>query len=189
MRKLLCCVLFCAVAAFPAFAQMGGQGAPATDPLATGVKNAFKSVSGYLAASSTKMPEENYGMRAGTDTKVRTFGQIIGHVANANYLYCARAKGEKNPNTEDLEKTTAKADLVKALQASLDYCSDVYNSLTDASATAMVTINGRNGQQIQTPRLTILWQNVAHNNEEYGNLVGYFRMKDIVPPSSDRSGM
>ncbi len=81
------------------------------------------------------MPEEFFtGLRPGPQEEVRTFGQHLAHVASFNYLWCAQAKGEKNPNAgNNLEKTlTAKADILKALSDSFAYCDGAYNALTDA---------------------------------------------------------
>jgi uncharacterized damage-inducible protein DinB len=112
---------------------------------------------------------------------VRSFGQIIGHVAEDNYLICASAMGEKPPVT-DIEKTkTTKADLVKALADSIAYCGKAYGSLTDASGAEMMPFFGR-----KMARLSILDFNTAHDYEHYGNLSTYMRLKGIVPPSSEK---
>jgi uncharacterized damage-inducible protein DinB len=34
-------------------------------------------------------------------------------------------------------------------------------------------------------KVTVLAFNTAHNNEHYGNIVTYLRMKGLVPPSSE----
>ncbi|HUK31009.1 MAG TPA: DinB family protein [Candidatus Acidoferrum sp.] len=201
MKKLLCSVLLFELAAIPAFAQGGGGGAqtppvsasapqqraPVVDPLSTYIKGAFKSNSNYLIHSAEDMPEENYSMKLGTTPEVRTFAGMIGHVINANYVYCSRAKGEANPQTVNYETTAMpKADLVKAMHAAMDYCGPLYDALTDASAMEMVTpvaVPGRGPGQ-PYPRIQPLISNVIHNNEEYGNLVGYFRTKNLVPPST-----
>jgi len=193
MKRLPCSVLLFGLAVIPAFAQGGGGGggqqmAPPTDPLATYVKGAFKSVSNYLIHSAEDMPEENFNMKLGTTAEVRTYGSLLGHVINANFMYCSRAKGEANPNTINYETTPqTKADLVKAMHAAMDYCSPAYDALTDASAMQMVSppAGGRGG-----PSLRVQWliQNVIHNNEEYGNIVGYFREKNLVPPSTALRG-
>ncbi len=198
MKKLLCSALLFGLAVIPAFAQGGGGGAqtpppaggqamaPPTDPLATFIKGQFKSNSNYLIHSAEDMPEENYTMKLGTTAEVRTFGALIGHVINANYLFCGRAKGEASPNTTDYEHTPqTKADLVKAMHAAMDYCGPMYDALTDASGMEMVTPPaGGRGPGRPYPRIQPLIQNVIHNNEEYGNLVGYFRAKNLVPPST-----
>jgi hypothetical protein len=201
MKKLLCSVLLFGLTAIPAFAQGGGGGAqtppasgsapqqraPVVDPLSTFIKSSFKSNSNFLIHSAEDMPEENYSMKLGTTPEVRTFAAMIGHVINANYLFCSRAKGEASPQAVNYETTAMpKADLVKAMHAALDYCGPMYDALTDASGMEMVTpaaAPGRGPGQ-PYPRFQPLIYNVIHNNEEYGNLVGYFRTKNIVPPST-----
>jgi uncharacterized damage-inducible protein DinB len=190
MKKVLWSVLLCGLAAMPAIAQGGTGGggaqmAPPTDPLAAFVKGAFKSISANLIGSTEQMPETNYSMKLGNMPEVRTFGALLGHVVNANYYYCAMAKGEADPQTVDYEKTPQTKDqLAKAMHAAIDYCGTVYDSLTDATAMQMVTPQGPNGAGRPTLRVAILMRNVGHNNEEYGNLVGYFRAANIVPPST-----
>ncbi|HET9268090.1 MAG TPA: DinB family protein, partial [Vicinamibacterales bacterium] len=104
-----------------AFAQ-----APATPTPASWLRGAYTNISRYIPRAAEKMPEEHYGMRPGTQTEVRTFGQLIGHLANYNYLWCSQAKGEKNPAADqDLEKLPNKAALVKAVNEALTYCDGV----------------------------------------------------------------
>ena len=132
------------------------------------------------------MPEENYGMRPGTQTEVRTFGQQLGHVANFNFLWCSQAKGEKNPNAgTNLEKLTTKAEFIKALTDSFGYCDPVYAALTDASGAEMVDITQESGRQTRNLRMALLILNYGHNNEIYGSVVTSLRMKNIVPPASE----
>ncbi len=158
------------------------QGPPS---LSTWLKNAYTTNRNYLAKAAEKMSEADYAMRPGPQAEVRTFGQLIGHLANANYSYCSTAKGEKNPNQgNDFEKLTTKAELVKALNDALTYCDGAYAALTDASAMEPITIGAAN-RQTQVVRASRLIQNFAHNNEHYGNLVTYMRIKSIVPPSSE----
>lgn len=49
----------------------------------------------------------------------------------------------------------------------------------------MVDITLENGQQRRNLRLGLLTLNFAHNNEIYGSMVVYLRMKNIVPPASE----
>jgi uncharacterized damage-inducible protein DinB len=185
MKKYFGGVLLSVALAFSAAAQTAPPAPQPPVPLSTWLKNYYTGNRNNLAKSAEKMSEADYSMRPGVQQEVRTFGQIIGHVANANYVYCSRAKGEANPNKADFEKLTAKAELVKALNDALAYCDAVYDSLMDASAMETVTNTGANGRQSQAIRATFLIANVAHNNEHYGNLVTYFRIKGIVPPSSE----
>jgi uncharacterized damage-inducible protein DinB len=115
---------------------------------------------------------------------VRTFGQIIAHTAGANYVICAAAKGEKSPNAESaFDKLTAKAEILKAYDASVAYCDEVYKALTDRTAGETIDMPFGMGK---AARAQALIMNSGHLNEHYGNLVTYMRMKGIVPPTSRR---
>lgn len=170
--------------AIPAFAQ-NGQPAPA-NPLSTWLRNAYTNNRNNIVKSAEKMPEENYGMRPGSQEEVRTFGQQLGHVANFNFLWCSQAKGEANPNAgKNLEKLTSKADVLKALNDAFTYCDAVYKDLTDTSGMEMVDITQESGRQTRNLRMALLILNYGHNNEIYGNVVTSLRMKNIVPPASE----
>jgi uncharacterized damage-inducible protein DinB len=187
MSKLFILMLFGSLLAIPAAAQTGQQpGAGPANPLSTWLRNAYMGNRNTIVRSAEKMPEENYGMRPGTQQEVRTFGQQVGHVADYNFLWCSQAKGEKNPNAgNNLERLSTKAEFLKALNDAFAYCDGVYSSLTDASGLERVDITQESGRQTRNLRMALLILNFAHNNEIYGNMVTYMRMKDIVPTSSE----
>ena len=170
--------------AIPAIAQTDQQ--PPANPLSTWLRNAYMGNRNNIVKSAEKMPEENYGMRPGPQEEVRTFGQQVGHVAKFNYLWCSEAKGEKNPSAgNDPEKLTTKAELMKILNDAFAYCDGVYTSLTDASGMEMIDITQESGRHTRNLRMALLILNYGHNNEIYGNIVTYLRMKSIVPSSSE----
>jgi uncharacterized damage-inducible protein DinB len=150
--------------------------APA-NPVSDAVRSRWNTAKRNMLGSAKVMPADKYSFRP-VDT-VRTFGEMVAHVAGANYVFCARARGEKSPHTEDeFEKTaTTPAAILKALEESVAYCDAAYNALTDANAAEMVG----GGKQ---SRIAILMGNTTHNNEHYGNLVTYLRINGLVPPSS-----
>jgi len=83
------------------------------NPLSREAKDAYTTIKNDILKSAEKMPEENYGFKPAP--KVRTFGQILGHVAEEQYFYCSAVKGEQK--AADIEKTkTSKADLLAALR-------------------------------------------------------------------------
>lgn len=134
-----------------------------------------------LVASAEQMPDKDYAFKP-VDT-VRSFGAILAHVAGANYVFCASALGEKTPFAEDhFEKTaTTKAAIVKAVQDSVAYCDKAYQAATDQSIAATVPAPFGSGTQT---RASSLLGNTGHIQEHYGNLVTYFRIRGMVPPSS-----
>jgi uncharacterized damage-inducible protein DinB len=183
MNKICVIALFTALAV-PMFAQTGEQPA---NPLSTWLRNAYNNNRNTIVRTAERMPEENYGMRPGPQEEVRTFGQQVGHVANYNFLWCSQAKGEKNPNAgNNLEKLNTKAEFLKAVNEAFAYCEGVYNSLTDASGAETIDITQENGRQTRNLRMALLILNYGHNNEIYGSMVSYLRMKGITPPASER---
>ncbi|HXY08636.1 MAG TPA: DinB family protein [Terriglobales bacterium] len=178
MRKHLPTILLCLLAV-PAFSQ---EKQSADNPFSAINKRSYDRTKGILLRSAEKMPEENYSFKP-VDT-VRSYGQIIGHLADAQYLFCSTAAGEKNPDLK-IEKTkTSKADLIAALKEGIAYCDKVYDSMTDATATQTVKFFGND-----VPKYAVLSVNVGHNMEHYGNLVTYMRIKGIVPPTSEQGQM
>jgi uncharacterized damage-inducible protein DinB len=152
--------------------------APA-NPAVASVRLTHDSVKDYILRSVDQMSEENYAFRP--TPEVRTFGQIIGHLANDQYLFCAAALGEPNPEAkQDFEKTrTNKAGLSEAIRAAFKYCDRAYQ-MSDAQATKWQTIPAFGDRS----PLALLVLNAAHNDEHYGNIVTYMRIKGMVPPSS-----
>jgi uncharacterized damage-inducible protein DinB len=155
----------------------------AGDPVSQAIKNAWNGAKRNITESAEQMPEADYGFKP-VDS-VRSFGQILAHVAGASYVYCSAARREKSPFSEgDFEKTaTTKAAIIKAVSDANAYCDAAFNGLTDASAGELVQNPFGDGQ---FPRATALLNNTNHLNEHYGNLVTYFRIKGMVPPSSRR---
>jgi uncharacterized damage-inducible protein DinB len=130
-----------------------------------------------VVEAAKDMPEAKYGYRpiAG----VRTFGELIGHVAGSQEMFCAIALGRKPPAEDAVEKQANKKDaLVAALEKSNKSCEAAY-AQSDAATADKVDMFG-------TPRtrLAALIMNAMHDDEHYGNIVTYLRMNGMVPPSS-----
>ena len=176
MKKLLlssCCALVLSVS--PVMAQSANS-------MTDSIKGVYGTVKGYLTKTAEQVSEENYAFKPTPD--VRSLGALIGHVADANFMFCSIASGAANPmQGTSIEKTkTTKADLQKALAASFAYCDAQIATMTDAKGTTeMVDMFGN-----KHPRLGVLSVNNGHNFEHYGNLVTYMRLKGMVPPSSQR---
>jgi DinB superfamily len=113
MNKRLCFVPVILMAACVTVLAQEPSTAPA-NPIALSERGFYAVVSGEVIAAAEKMPEESYSFKPTPD--VRSFGQLVGHVADAQYGFCSMAIGEANP-TKAIEKTkTSKADLVGALK-------------------------------------------------------------------------
>src|SRR4051794_10561371 len=147
-----------------------GLHAQSANPLSTELKQMYTGVKNNLARMAEKMPEENYSFKPTAD--IRTFAQLIGHVADAQARNCSAVTGQQN--TVSAGSKTSKADLVSALKESFSLCDAAYDGLTDSAAAEMIkTARG------QRSKLGALAANVSHSNEEYGYMAVYMRLKGI----------
>lgn len=178
LLTLITFLLAPAAAALAQGTRPAAAAAPQVKPLITHNRMIFGGIKEILRRSAEKMPEESYGFKP--TAAVRSYGQIIGHVADAQYSFCSVVLGEKNPAPKIEQTKTSKSDLVAALNAAFAYCDRAYDGLTDAAAVQTVKLMGGD-----TPKLGALATNNLHTIEHYGNLVTYMRMKNIVPPTSD----
>src|SRR5687768_1876582 len=171
---LLCSSAFFSASAF-------AQSAATPNPVSAGVRTAWDGAKRNLARSAELMPEKDYSFRP-VET-VRTFGQILAHVAGANYVFCSAAKGEKSPHAEEaFEKSaTTRAQIIKALNESIAYCDGAYAVLDDKRAAETIDLPFNMGKGARALPLML---NTGHVQEHYGNLVTYFRVRGMVPPSS-----
>jgi uncharacterized damage-inducible protein DinB len=158
-------------------AQSPAKKATAASSTMLDVRKLWLQGSGFLERAAIAVPESTYTYRP--TAAVRTFGEIIGHVAGSQYSFCASALGEKAPAEDEIEKThTTKASLVQALKESNAYCAKAY-AQSDAAVGGMTTMF----DSPSTKRAALLL-NMTHDFEHYGNVITYMRMNGMVPPSS-----
>ena len=131
---------------------------------------------GDLMKAADRMPADAYDFKPTPD--VRTFGQLIAHIADAQMSFCSGAKGK--PSRLNAASKTSKSDLVAALKASFDECDGVFDTTTDAIATQMI----KSGDTEHSKFWALLYATL-HDNEEYGYLAVYLRLKELIPPSTN----
>lgn len=126
----------------------------------------------FLQGAAEVMPAEKYTFKLTPEQM--EFGQWINHSTERNYLDCSTLRGEPNPMPKaktDLLKS--KPEIVKNLKESFDYCDATFATLDDQKI-------------LSSPQMVVAFLHTSvHNNEIYGNVVGYLRANHIVPPSTD----
>ena len=133
-----------------------------------------------IEKAADKMPPADYSFKPTPD--IRTFARVVNHVTEAQLHICGAAnKTDPSALAKVPAETADKATIVEALKASFAECDKAYSGLTDANATEMLQMG-----PAKRSRLSLLWGNVAHDNEQYATLSLYLRLKGIVPPSSEK---
>jgi len=142
------------------------------------VKQNYARTKDLILRAAAKMPEDGYLFKA--TPEVRTFAQAIGHISEAQAMICGGIIGQ--PARADTSKT-AKADVIAELKKSFDLCDKAYDSITESNASQVGGAGFMGGTLAGR-----LYGNLLHDNEMYGTIVVYLRLKGIVPPSSEGRG-
>jgi uncharacterized damage-inducible protein DinB len=167
-----------------AAAQTTGSGFDMLTPsMATNAQRMHGTIRRNLQDAAAVMPAADYAFKP--TPEARSFAQLVGHVINANFFFCSQAAGEAMPSMPNHETLTDKTALVDALTKSLALCDRAYTATTDATFNQPVRMPAALGMsQADTTRGALLMFNVAHNNEHYGNVVVYLRLRGQIPPST-----
>jgi hypothetical protein len=149
------------------------------NPLTTELKQGYGQIKGTVTKAAADMPEDGYSFVPGKGS--RTYGAAVTHIAQVQAMLCGIASGTEAPKIDD-SKTT-KAEAQAALKTAFDFCDPIYAAATDADATKMVKMFGR-----ERTVFGVLDFGIIHDNEMYGTLAVYLRAKDMVPPSTAGRG-
>jgi hypothetical protein len=147
------------------------------------LQGGYEGLKSTVTSAAERMPEAEYGFRPSNQTHVRTFGQVMAHIAASQFSTCANLRGMGNPaGARDLEKElTSRAAVLKALAESFASCDEAVASLSDATAADFVSV-GRG----HAARAAVVAGLLAHTSEMYGVSTVYLRARNLVPPSSER---
>ena len=124
-----------------------------------------------LKAADT-MPESKYSYRP--TKEVRSFAEILNHIADISYTLCSNAKGEAAPAPP--AALHSKAEIVAYVKSSFAYCDETYAGFTDPHLNDPANFFG-----FRTNKMFLLTQVGNHDALHYGNLVTYLRINGEVP--------
>jgi uncharacterized damage-inducible protein DinB len=194
LRRMMCAVICTALAAPTVlFAQApAAQSAPAapSGPIAPADSfNGLMNALGFeVVGAAEAMPADKYDFAPpATDGEfkgVRTFGQQVKHLAEANYMFFHgwTVPGATAVDPKTIEALKTKDDIVKALKDSYTYAHAAISTITTDNAWDSVT--GFLPPQFKTTKASTAAFCIAHSMDHYGQLVEYLRMNNIVPPMS-----
>jgi uncharacterized damage-inducible protein DinB len=145
----------------------------APNPLTTTLSIFRSNMQDKIMKAADAMPESKYSYRP--TKEVRSFGEIVIHVADISYILCANSKGENPPHAMAAAKG-AKAEIMAYLKGAFAYCDGAYSGFTDAHLNDPADFFG-----FKTNKMFILTQVGNHDALHYGNLVTYLRINGLVP--------
>ena len=153
-------LLFFLLASIPAFTQ--------SRTTAQSVRGHFASINQRILTMAKDFPEDKYDFKL--KPEMRTFGEVIVHIASGN-VYAAKAGHGEKVNWDELDPKDYKT---KAAVVAL-----MEKSIADADATLKGLPDDYFAKSVEP------WLGVTeHSAEHYGLLVAYYRANGLVPPES-----
>ncbi len=168
--RLLLCALFVPLAL------------TAADPITASFKAKYNTQKLNFTESAEAMAEADMPFRLTPDQ--RSFGDWLEHTADMNYRMCSQIVGQpapKNTGVNGVQNRGKKA-ISDAIIASFAHCDKVFDGLTDAKALEEVQAGNK-----KVVAVDVMISYIANLNAHYGNMVGYLRVKGVVPPSTART--
>jgi uncharacterized damage-inducible protein DinB len=144
----------------------------APSPLTTTLSIFRSNMQDKIMKAAAAMPESKYSYRPTKD--VRSFAEIVTHVADISYILCSNAKGEAPPTMGSGK--SSKSEIMAYLKGAFEYCDGVYSGFTDAHLNDPSDFFG-----FKTNKMFILTQVGNHDALHYGNLVTYLRINSLEP--------
>jgi hypothetical protein len=159
-RKSLVVVALSVVCALPVTAQLR--------PTGETVRGHFHSINHKILQMAQDFPEDKYDYRLRPE--MRSFGELIVHIAGGNVYAARAARGDNVPWTDlDPKNYKTKAEIIALLEKTIHEADAALQSLKDESFAKTVD-----------PWLDV----TEHSAEHYGLLVAYYRANGLVPPES-----
>src|SRR5450755_4293860 len=149
-----------------AISAANAQQAKPTTP-AENMRRYFTSGNDQVLEMAKDFPEDKYGFKL--KPEMRSFGDVIVHIASGNIYGAKTGRGEKVKWDElDPKDYKTKAEIVALLE----------KTIADANASLEASPEGPNKNL--EPWLAVM----QHSSEHYGLLVAYYRANGLVPPAS-----
>jgi hypothetical protein len=144
------------------------------------VLRSYNGLKANILKAADKMPADGYSYRPTPD--IRTYARVVNHITEVQVHVCGALNGTDPTAIAKVPPETApKADVVAALQASFAECDKAYAALSSANLLEPVSLG-----PVSRARISLAWQNAAHDDEQYATLALYLRLKGIAPPSTER---
>jgi uncharacterized damage-inducible protein DinB len=198
IKRYVAAVACCAALSVPLGAQAQTEKAQPEKPkmAAAGVPippavslNALLSLTeSEVVGAADAMPADKYDFApSGTgDFKgVRTFGEQVKHLAEANYGFFHGWGPSGAVDSKTIDALKSKDDIMKALRDSYKYAHSAIDSITVENA--FLSLAGPESYKLT--RVSVATFCIAHSMDHYGQIVEYLRMNSIIPPASRKEGM
>ncbi len=159
----------------------GGRGpaAPAITSLSGDIQADWTRTRGLITGIVDAMPDDKFGFKP--TPAQQTFAERVLHVATTD-LFVLQALGGKTPPPTINQRAATKAELLAALKQTFDYGEAVIKEFSDQQWTERVAPPPFMGPSAS--RVRIVYFDMQHSEDMYGQFVVYVRLNGVTPPAS-----
>jgi uncharacterized damage-inducible protein DinB len=163
----------------------GGRGpaAPAITTFAGDIQADWARTRGLITGIAEAMAEDKYGAKP--TPAQQTFGERVMHIVQTD-MFILQSLGGKTPAPMINMRATSKADILAALKQSFDYGDAVIKEFNDQQWVERVM--GPPFMGPSSSRARIVYFDMQHSEDIYGQLVVYLRLNGGTPPASAPRG-
>jgi len=149
-------------------------------PVSTAIRDILPSRQKNTVAAVEAMPADKFNYKPSTDQM--TFGHLVAHMAEANYVLCSRATAAPAPTVENLKDTDSKDKLVAGLKASFDFCSEALAKMDDSKLAE--NTEGFGGKQVTRAWISLILAGTWADH--YAEAAMYLRLNGVLPPTAKK---
>jgi hypothetical protein len=163
-------------------ASAAAQATPAqtTSPVTAALREILPGRQKSTVAAVEAMPANKFNYKPTADQK--TFGGLVAHMTETNYLLCTKAAAVPAPTVEGVKDTDSKDKLVSALSASFDFCSDALAKMDDSKLAE--TTEGFGGKQVTRAWISLILAGAWADH--YAEAAMYLRLNGVLPPTAKK---
>jgi uncharacterized damage-inducible protein DinB len=178
-NTLMAVALAFVVSALPAYAQNQAPKPPASPSKV--LLDGWNEIGGKLTAMAEDFPEDKYDFKP--NPAERSFAEQLLHAANANYYFINPILGRKVPTGDPKrDQYKSKAEVAAFVKKSFADGAALIKEKGDAGMNELFLDPFSANQQVRISDQA--WGFIEHSGEHYGQLVVYYRVAGLVPPSS-----
>jgi hypothetical protein len=153
---------------------------PAKNPVSDALRDILTGRQKNTIAAVEAMPANKFSYKPSADQM--TFGHLVVHMVEANYLLCGKTTGVAAPKAEEAKDTDSKEKLESALKASFDFCSDALAKMDDSKLAE--STEGFGGKQATRAWFSLILSGAWADH--YAAAATDLRLNGILPPTAKK---
>ena len=150
------------------------------DPVGAALRDILPGRQKNTVAAVEAMPADKFDYKPSADQM--TFGHLVAHMVETNNLLCSKAAAVPASNVKQVKDTDSKDNLVAALKASFDFCSDALAKMDDSKLAE--TTEGFGGKQVTRAWLSLVLAGTWADH--YAEAAMYLRLNGVLPPTAKK---